>query len=122
MPRPLGARVLASTGGDIDAVRNHILDAAHRVISEHGLAAASTRLIATEAGIGAGTVYNYFDNRLQLLARAILRRARILAEPIADLPSRAGADSVADNLQYFALVGATILDELVPLIAAAFSD
>jgi AcrR family transcriptional regulator len=122
MPRPLPARVMAATAGHHDAVRDHILDAAHRVIARHGLAAASTRAIAAEAGVGAGTLYNYLDNRLQLLARSILRRSHVLSQPLADLPSRAGRGTVAGNLGDFARQLATILDQLVPLFAAAFSD
>jgi len=113
---------VAFTGGHHDAVRDHILDAAHRVIARHGLAAASTRAIAEEAGIGAGTLYNYLDNRLQLIARSILRRVHILSQPLADLPSLVGSGTVAGNLGDFARQVATILDQLVPLFAAAFSD
>jgi AcrR family transcriptional regulator len=122
MPRPLPARVVAATAGHHDAVRDHILDAAHRVIARHGLAAASTRAIAAEAGIGAGTLYNYLDNRLQLLARSILRRAHLLSQPLEDLPSRAGSGTVAGNLRDFARQVTNVLDQLVPLFAAAFSD
>jgi AcrR family transcriptional regulator len=122
MPRPLPARVLADTGGDAAAIRNHILDAAHRVVSTQGLAAASTRAIAAEAGLGAGTLYNYFDDRLQLLAQSILRRATALADTLADLPAKAGVATVADNLRTTASEALTALDELVPIIAAAFSD
>lgn len=122
MPRPLPESILASTGGEAQAVRSHILDAALRVISTQGLAAASTRAIATEAGVGAGTIYNYFDDRLQLLAQTILQRAHALTKPLVDLPSYAGKDSVAHNLREVAHHSATILDELVPLLAAAFSD
>jgi AcrR family transcriptional regulator len=113
---------MAATAGHHDAVRDHILDAAHRVIARHGLAAASTRAIAAEAGLGAGTLYNYLDNRRQLLARAILRRAHLLSQPLADLPSRAGSGTVAGNLRDFTRQVSTILEELVPLFAAAFSD
>ena len=122
MPRPLPDSILSSTGGEAEAVRGHILDAALRVITTHGLAAASTRAIATEAGVGAGTIYNYFDDRLQLLAHAILHRAKTLAKPLSDLASYAGKDSVAHNLREVAHHAANILDELVPLLAAAFSD
>ena len=122
MPRPLSESILSSTGGETEAVRCHILDAALRVICTQGLAAASTRAIATEAGIGAGTIYNYFDDRLQLLAQTILHRAHALAKPLVDLPSYAGKDSVAHNLREVAHHSAAILDELVPLLAAAFSD
>jgi AcrR family transcriptional regulator len=122
MPRPLPPHVMAATGGRHEAVRDHILDAAHRVIARQGLAAASTRAIAEEAEIGAGTLYNYFEDRLQLLALAMLRQAHVRSQPLADLPTRAGADTVAGNLRRFARRVEAMLDELVPLFAAAFSD
>jgi AcrR family transcriptional regulator len=122
MPRPLAPDVMASTAGEPDAVRDHILDAVYRVISGHGLAAASTRAIAEEAGIGAGTLYNYFEDRRQLVAAAMLRRAGVLSRPLSTLPSQAGTGTVADNLRRFAEEIGDILDQLVPLFAAAFSD
>jgi AcrR family transcriptional regulator len=122
MPRPLAAGVQQATGGDSAAVRGHILDAAHRVIAEQGLAAASTRAIATEAQIGAGTLYNYFDDRLDLVALAILHHAHRLAQPIAAFPARAGKGTVRANLRRFATLVDAVLVEVVPLIAAAFAD
>ena len=106
----------------MEAVRDHILDAAYRVIVARGLAGASTRAIAAEAGLGAGTVYNYFDSRLQLLAHAMLRRIQLLSRPVRDLPERAGKHTVDANLRYYARRISPTLDELVPLGAAAFSD
>ena len=41
MPRPLAPDVVATTAGERDAVRDHILDAAHRIIVRDGLAQAS---------------------------------------------------------------------------------
>jgi AcrR family transcriptional regulator len=114
--------VLASTGGEPDAVRRHILDAAHRVIARGGLAVASTRAIADEAGVSGGTLYNYFDGHTQLLAKAIVHHAASLMGPVAGLPSRAGRYTVADNLRYFVRQAAGVLDQLVPALAAAFSD
>ena len=123
MPRPLPPDVVASAGGsETAAVRDHILDAAHRVITTQGLAAASTRAVAAEAGIATGTVYNYFDNRLALLAQAISRRVLLLARPIDDLVAEAGRATVAANLRKVARQAAQVLDEMVPLFAAAFSD
>ncbi len=122
MPRPLPEHVQEVTGGDSAAIREHILDAAYRVIVARGLAGASTRAIATEAEIGAGTIYNYFNNRLQPLAHAMLRRIELLSRPVSDLPGRAGKHTVAVNLRYYASCISSTLDELVPLGAAAFSD
>ena len=122
MPRPLPAHVLAITDGDPDAVRNHIVHAANRVIEAKGLAAASTRAIADEAGVAGGTLYNYFDNHVQLLAKSIVAHTSQLTEPIADLPSRAGHATVTGNLTHFVRQAAPVLDQLIPAFAAAFSD
>jgi AcrR family transcriptional regulator len=126
MPRPLPphiADVVARSGGsETEAVREHILEAAHRVIVTHGLAAASTRAVAAEAGIGAGTVYNYFDNRVELLAQAITHRMAVLTRPLEELPGWAGQATVTANLRRVARLAASVLDEIVPLFAAAFSD
>ncbi|MBI5946599.1 MAG: TetR/AcrR family transcriptional regulator [Chloroflexi bacterium] len=122
MSRPLSAHLRAATGGGFEAVRNHILAAAQRVVSHAGLAATSTRAVAEEAGVGAGTIYNYFDNRVQLLAQSIVRHAHTRAAPLADLPSRAGEGTVEGNLLRFGALTMEILGELVPLFAATFSD
>lgn len=122
MPRPLPADVLAATGGDPQAVRRHILAAARRVIDREGLAAASTRAIAEEAGVSGGTLYNYFDSHTHLLAKSIVQRADDLVGPALDLPERAGRGAIADNLAYFVRQAATILDQLIPALAATFSD
>lgn len=122
MPRPLRDNVQATTGGVGEAVRGHILAAAYHVISHAGLAGTTTRAVAEEAGIGAGTLYNYFDNRQQLVVQSIVHRAHVLVRPLARLPSRAGAGTVEDNLVKFAAEIIGILGEIVPLIAATFSD
>jgi AcrR family transcriptional regulator len=122
MPKPLPDHVLDATGGDPDAVRAHLLDAAHRVVVERGLAGASTRHIAAEAGVAGGTLYNYFDDRLDLVATAILRRAHVVARPVGQLASRAGTRTVEANLRWFARHADTVLAELVPLFAAAFGE
>jgi AcrR family transcriptional regulator len=123
MPRPLPTHVLEATGGgEPDAVRAHLLAATLRVIEAQGLAGASTRAIAAEAEVGAGTLYNYFDDRLQLLARAILFHTHELAEPIGRFAERAGTATVAKNLRAFAKLVDTVLAGVVPLMGAAFAE
>lgn len=114
--------MVAATGNDFAAIRRHIMDATWRVIANEGLAAASTRAIADEAGISGGTLYNYFDNHVQLVAESIVNHARALTNPVAALPSRAGQSTVEANLRYFVRKARLVLDELVPTVAAAFSD
>jgi AcrR family transcriptional regulator len=47
--------------------RQHILDAAADVFSEHGFNRASIRDIASVAGVADGTIYNVFENKEALL-------------------------------------------------------
>lgn len=122
MPRPLSEKIVASTGGEAEAIREHILDAALRVIQSEGLAAASTRAIASEAGIAPGTLYNYFGDRLALIAQTILRRIHVLSQPAGELELQPGKGSIASNLHIFVKHSSLALDELVPLTASAFSD
>src|SRR5258708_1726047 len=122
MPRPLRSPVLAATDGSADAVRAHILRAARRVIADQGLAAASTRVIAEQAGVSGGTLYNYFGGQVDLLAQAIVHQARDLTGTVTSMPERAGGGTVAQNLRWFVRQAAAVLDQLVPAFAAAFSD
>jgi AcrR family transcriptional regulator len=51
----------------IEARRNQILDAAASVFAEKGYHRATTKEIASAAGVSEGTIYNYFDNKADLL-------------------------------------------------------
>jgi AcrR family transcriptional regulator len=57
----------------VDTVR-FILDAADRILAEEGAAAVTTKRVARVAGVGVGTVYQYFPDRVALL-REVERRA-----------------------------------------------
>lgn len=123
MPRPLPTHVLEATGGgEPEAVRAHLLAATLRVVEAHGLAGASTRAIAAEAEVGAGTLYNYFDDRRHLLARTILHHTHELAEPIGRFTERAGTGTVAGNLRDFTDLVESVVAEVVPLMGAAFAE
>jgi len=56
-----------------DFTRDHILNAAVRVIEERGLEKATMDEIAREAGYGVGTLYNYFKSKDEL-SLALLRK------------------------------------------------
>ncbi|WP_345815000.1 TetR family transcriptional regulator [Paraburkholderia sp. PREW-6R] len=46
--------------------RDHILDAAERVFSEHGVARASLEDVAERAGVTRGAIYGHFRNKAEL--------------------------------------------------------
>jgi len=52
---------------------DRILDATARILSQHGLDGTNTNLIAEEAGISIGSLYQYFPNRDSIIAKLIER-------------------------------------------------
>ena len=75
------------------AYREAILAAAERAFGRLGFHDAKMADIATEAGVAAGTVYNYFKNKDEVFA-SILQRGQ---EPVMTLQS--GHTDVADPLE-----------------------
>jgi AcrR family transcriptional regulator len=61
----------------IEARRNQILDAASGVFAEKGYHRATTKEIASAAGVSEGTIYNYFDNKADLLIGMMTRLAEL---------------------------------------------
>jgi AcrR family transcriptional regulator len=57
----------------IEARRNQILDAAASVFAKKGFHRATTKEIANAAGVSEGTIYNYFDNKADLLVGMMTR-------------------------------------------------
>ena len=53
-----------------DAARNRValLEAAERLVTEHGVSAVTMEAVAHEAGVGKGTVFRRFDSREGLMA------------------------------------------------------
>jgi AcrR family transcriptional regulator len=62
-----------------DLRRSSILEGAEKVFCEKGYYKATTKMVAKTAGVGEGTIYNYFENKHQLLL-ALLEK--IVMEPI----------------------------------------
>jgi AcrR family transcriptional regulator len=55
------------------ARRDQILDAATMVFAEKGFGRATTKAIASAAGISEGTIYNYFDSKAEILVGLLAR-------------------------------------------------
>ncbi|GAB4542594.1 MAG: TetR/AcrR family transcriptional regulator [Anaerolineae bacterium] len=79
----------------IEARRNQILEAAASVFAEKGYHRATTREIASTAGVSEGTIYNYFDNKADLLIGMISRLAELR-----DLPQEL-QDALQSDAQEF---------------------
>ncbi len=54
--------------------REHILDTALRLMSEHGAAGTSMRRLASECGVQVAAIYHYFESKDALLAAVVAER------------------------------------------------
>jgi AcrR family transcriptional regulator len=86
MPDPLSRKEKRAL-----ARRNQILDAATKVFAEKGFQKATTREIAETAEISEGTIYNYFENKDELLLGLLDRISDIQNRP-AQLEEALGQD------------------------------
>ena len=66
----------ATTPEAVEAKREAILDAALSLFAERGYHGTSVPSIAKRAGVGAGTLYRYFENKEKLVNALFLREKR----------------------------------------------
>lgn len=76
--------------------REHILDVALRLMSEHGSAGTSMRLLAKECGLNVAAIYHYFESKDALLA-AVIGERRYEAR-LAEIPELPADLAPADRL------------------------
>jgi AcrR family transcriptional regulator len=102
--------------------RHRLVDAAERVIRAKGLARATTKEIAREAGCAEGTLYLHFADKLDLI-RAVQEQ---LLPPFVDLvrrlPGKAGTRTVEANLTEVAEQGLTLYRDFLAVNAGVFAD
>jgi AcrR family transcriptional regulator len=78
------------------ARRAQILDAAVQVFAQKGFHRATVKDIAKAAGVADGTIYNYFDNKEDLLASMVVRFAEIIqfTDQVTRLGEEAGPEQI----------------------------
>lgn len=101
-----------------DAVRNHrlLLDTARRLFHAQGVDAVSMTQIAQEAGVGKGTLYRNFENKIDLCYALLDEDQRLLQED-ALARFRSSQDPAADLRWFLPRVAQFVMDNL-PLLCA----
>jgi AcrR family transcriptional regulator len=102
--------------------REHILDAAARVLQTRGLGGATTREIAQAAGLSEAALYKHFQDKEQLYLCTLKERFPQLAAALHDLPTRVGRRTVRKNLEELATVALAFYDHGAPVAASLFAD
>jgi AcrR family transcriptional regulator len=105
-----------------DKTKQQLLDAATKVFSMRGFARATTREIATVAGVAEGTIYRHFSDKQALFYAAFSAKNPFTADEFLRLPELAGKETVHENLRRFMSVIEDIVRTTAPLEASMWSD
>jgi AcrR family transcriptional regulator len=89
---------MSPRGVAIPDLREHLFQAAERVLAREGPSGLTSRAITLEAGVAKGILHNHFTDLDGFLAELMIERFRRIAEQVAKLPARAGEGTVDGNL------------------------
>jgi AcrR family transcriptional regulator len=108
--------------GVVAAIREAILSAAEECIRVHGMARVTTKDIARHAGCSEGSIYNHFEDKLDLLSAVISARLPDLMGLVGAMAERAGSGTVQENLAEVMQRALQFFGDVVPLMGSMFGD
>jgi AcrR family transcriptional regulator len=108
-------------GGGARDLREYLIATAARLIGQRGSAGLAVRDIAREAQVADGVLYNYFEDKDDLLAHALLAHVASVMTAMPRMPE-AGTGTVAENLGWFIATGMDTLKRVAPAFAGLMSQ
>ena len=107
---------------DGENLREHLIRTAARLLDERGSAGLAVRDIAREAQVADGALYNYFEDKEDLLAQALLAHVGMVMSRAPQMIPKAGTGTVAGNLTVFIDRGMDSLYRVTPAFAGLMSQ
>src|SRR5690242_10529246 len=103
-------------------LRDYLIETAARLIDQRGSAGLAVRDIAREAKVADGVLYNYFEDKEDLLVHALLAHVgNVMADAPRLLPPP-GEGTLAENLRVFIDGGIANLLRVTPAFAGLISQ
>lgn len=116
---PRKAAVLRD-GGDQN-LHDYLIATAARLIGQRGATGLSVRDIAREAQVADGVLYNYFEDKEDLLAQALLAHVGTVMASVSRMPEP-GTGTVPENLRLFIGGGIDVLAQVMPAFAGLLAQ
>lgn len=105
-----------------EATRERILDAAAKLVRTMGVAAATTKRIAAEAGVAEGSLYNHFPDKAQLLVHLVLERLPGIRDVFVRLVSDTESRPLEIRLTAALAEMIAFYDEALPILGGISAD
>jgi AcrR family transcriptional regulator len=103
--------------------REKILRAAIATVRAHGIAGATTRAIAAEAGIAEGSIYRHFRDKIDVFQTAVVEYlVPSYRDFMGDLPAKAGTATPAVRLREVLRKTMAFYRDLIPTMAVLYSE
>lgn len=99
-----------------------LLDAAEKLMRTSGLASATTKAIAREAGCSEAALYKYFANKEELFVRVLMERTPNAGPLMAALQADPDRQGVEEALAEIARHASLFYADAMPMAAALFAD
>ncbi|WP_329386978.1 TetR/AcrR family transcriptional regulator [Streptomyces sp. NBC_01351] len=99
-----------------------LLDAAEQLMRTSGLASATTKAIAREAGCSEAALYKHFTNKEELFVRVLMERTPNAGPLMAALQEGAGERGVEEGLTEIARHAALFYADAMPMAASLFAE
>jgi AcrR family transcriptional regulator len=103
-------------------LRDYLIATAARLIDQRGSAGLAVRDIAREARVADGVLYNYFEDKEDLLVHALLAHVGNVMNSAPQLLPAPGEGAIAENLRAFIDGGIAILLRVTPAFAGLIAQ
>jgi AcrR family transcriptional regulator len=103
-------------------LREYLIATAARLIGQRGSVGLAVRDIAREAKVADGVLYNYFEDKEDLLAHALLAHVGAVMASAPQMLPPPGEGTVAENLRLFIDGGIAVLVRVTPAFAGLLSQ
>jgi AcrR family transcriptional regulator len=104
------------------ALREHLVEVAHRLLGTSPISALTTRHLARSAGVSEGVLYNYFGDKGDLIVAGLVRRFEELTQRFDARVPAAGDGTVEANLATLAEAAEAMQEELIPIFVGLLNE
>jgi AcrR family transcriptional regulator len=121
-PRRAKAVALGPDQDPSTALREHLISATQELIATSTISSITTRQIAQRSSVSEGVIYNYFDDKQDLIVSALRRRFDGVVDAFEAAMPTAGEGTIDENLRAIARSGSAMQDDVLPIFVGLLSE